>query len=127
MAVNDLFTAEMVKTTKVGDLVALQKELTRLQLEVDPRGGMKDTMTLAVGMLHRYATGIVHVDTGRLKNSLFWNVETMGNTITGWMATNVEYSVHEDRRGGSHQFMGRTYREEGPHVNDLFNVRITRR
>lgn len=124
MPSNDLFSVEMVKTANVGDLAALQKELTRLQHEVSSKGGLKDDVTLAVGMLHRYATGIVHVDTGRLKNSLFWNVTGQGNSIIGYMATNVAYSIHENRRGGQHAFMERTYREEGPHVNDIFRVMV---
>lgn len=124
MPSNDLFSVEMVKTANVGDLAALQKELARLAMESDPKDGLRHTMTLAVGMLHRYAAGIVHVDTGRLKNSIFWDVGSQGNSVIGYVATNVAYSIYEDRRGGQHAFFGRTYRDEGPHVNDIFRTRI---
>jgi hypothetical protein len=106
-------------------LEALQQELQRLLLEVDPQRGLRDTMTLAVGMLHRYGIGVVHVQTGRLKNSLFWDVQPGGTRVTGIMGTNVEYSIFEERRGGSHAFMDRTQRQEGPAVERLFNVRIS--
>lgn len=131
MPVNDLFLAGNVMDASTGDLARLQQELARLQFEVDPRGGMADTMTLALGQLHRYATGIVHVDTGRLKNSLFWETESRGNDLMGHVATNVAYAVHEHNRPGTkpghggHNFFARTVREEGPHVNDLFRARVT--
>ncbi|MFA6168298.1 MAG: hypothetical protein WC700_16875 [Gemmatimonadaceae bacterium] len=128
------FRAGIVDSASIRELEALQQELQRLLLEVDPQRGLRDTMTLAVGMLHRYAAGVVHVGVypkgsgrvgGRLKNSLFWDVQTGGASVTGVMGTNVEYSIFEERRGGSHAFMDRTEREEGPAVERLFNVRIS--
>lgn len=125
MPTNNLFDPEFVNAADIGDLEELQAELQRLLFEVSPQRGLRDTMRLAIGMLHRYATGIVHVDKGRLKNSIFWNLESpAGNDLIGHVATNVSYSIIEERRGGSHAFFARTVREEGPHVNDLFGVRI---
>jgi hypothetical protein len=134
MPVNDLFLAGNVMDATTGDLARLQQELARLQFEVDPRGGMGDTMTLALGQLHRYATGIVHVVTGRLKNSLFWEVESpRSNDLIGHVATNVAYAQAEHGRPGTkpnhggHDFFARTVREEGPAVNDLFRTRVVGR
>lgn len=121
---NSLFSIEFVDTAGISDLEEAQREIQRLQYEVDPRGGARTTLRLALGMLHRYAASIVHVDTGRLKNSLFWQEETSPNALVGYMATNVSYSIFEERRGGPHAFMARTFREEGPAVNDLFGVRV---
>lgn len=120
------FRAGIVDSASIRDLEALQEELQRLLMEVDPARGLRDTMTLAVGMLHRYAAGVVHVNTGRLKNSLFWDVTAAGGArVTGVMGTNVEYSIFENARGGSHAFMDRTEREEGRKVAELFGVRIS--
>lgn len=106
------------------ELEALQAELERLLHEVNPEGGLEDTMILAVGMLHRYAAGIVHVDTGRLKNSLHFQTQRLQRSVIGSMGTNLNYSIYENARGGSHAFMDRTVREEGRRVIDLFRERI---
>jgi phage gpG-like protein len=82
---------------------------------------MRNQLTLALLQLQRYALGIVHVDTGRLKNSIFTELESRGNDLLGYVATNVEYAPFEEFRGGGHAFFGRTVKEEGPHVaNSLF-------
>lgn len=108
-----------------GDLRALQEELDRLSYEVDPQRGLGESVTLAIGTIHRYGTGIVHVDTGRLKNSLFWDVSVSSRRASAIWGTNLDYSIFEERRGGSHALVDRTEREEGPAVARLFNVRIT--
>lgn len=83
--------------------------------------GLETATRLALAQLHRYATGIVHVQTGRLKNSLFWQIErTNRSQTTGIVATTVDYAAIEHDRGGSHAFFRRTVREEGPHVRSLF-------
>lgn len=110
---------------RFGDLNDLQEELDRLAYEVDPQRGLGETVTLAVGMIHRYGSSIVHVDTGRLKNSLFWDVTTSERSASAIWGTNVSYSIFEERRGGSHAFVDRTERQEGPAVARLFGVRIT--
>lgn len=125
MPTKNLFDADFVNNADLGDLEELQRELARLLAEVDPGGGLRETMQLAVGMLHRYAVGIVHVDTGRYKNSLFWDIENGAKSVIGHMGTNLQYSIYEERRGGSHATFDRTEREEGRKVEELFNVRIT--
>lgn len=124
MPIASLFDPHFVNRAGVDDLAALQQELGRLLYEVDPQGGLEETVTLVAGMLHRYSAGIVHVDTGRLKNSLFWNVEHRSGSVMGHVATNVEYAPAEEARGGTHAFFARTRREEGPRAEELFGVRI---
>jgi|GEM_PF-2648199 len=114
-----------VMSANVRELEALQQELQRLQYEVDPARGLAETVTLAVGMLHRYGAGIVHADTGRLKNSLFWDVQSSGRRASAIWGTNVTYSIYENARGGDHAFVDRTRNEEGPNVERLFHVRIS--
>jgi hypothetical protein len=118
------FSATFVNAASVRELEALQAELARLQLEVSPEG-QAATLTLAVGMLHRYGSGIVHVDSGRLKNSLFWDVQAGRQRSSALWGTNVQYSIYENARGGEHAFVDRTAREEGPAVERLFGVRIS--
>lgn len=119
--------AGIVDRSSIRELEALQQELARLLREVDPNQGLEESMTLALGMLHRFAAGIVHVDTGRLKNSLHWQTHNTQKSVFGSMGTNVSYSVFENARGGTHAFMDRTEREEGRNVADIFNVRIVGR
>lgn len=120
---SDLWRAGFADSASVHQLEELQRELQRLQQEVSPEG-MEATLTLAVGMLHRYGSGIVHVDTGRLKNSLFWRVQSGERRGSAVWGTNVQYSVYEEARGGDHAFVGRTARGEGPNVARIFGVRI---
>lgn len=65
---------------------------------------------------HRYTTMIVHVDTGRLKNSLWPRIQTRANEAYGTIGTNVVYAGAEHDRGGSHAFFARTVEEEGPAI-----------
>lgn len=122
---SQMFSGAVVNSASVRQLEALQQELARLAHEVDPQGGVRDTLTLAVGMLHRYGSAIVHVDTGRLKNSLFWDVTTNRLRSSAAWGTNVQYGIYENARGGDHAFVDRTAREEGPNVARLFGVRIS--
>lgn len=114
-----------VMSADVRELEALQRELQRLQMEVDPARGLGDTMTLAVGTLHRYGAGVVHTDLGRLKNSLFWDVQSSERRASAIWGTNVQYGIYENARGGDHAFVERTRNEEGPNVERLFHVRIS--
>ena len=119
--------ADAANNLDIVGLEELQEKLARVQEEIDPHGGLFDTMTLAIGMIHRFATGVVHVDTGRYKNSLFWHVDRAGGRgVTGTMGTNVSYSIYEEARGGSHATFERTRKEEGPNVERLFKVRVDR-
>lgn len=121
---SDLWRAGFADSASVHELEALQRELARLQQEVSP-AGVEATLTLAIGQLHRYGSAIVHVDTGRLKNSLFWKVNSGERRASALWGTNVAYSIFENARGGDHEFVGRTAREEGPHVARTFGVRIS--
>lgn len=121
MATNSLHNP---MTASVAGLAEAQAEVRRLALATSTGqgGGVRNSLLLALLQLQRYALGIVHVDTGRLKNSIFTDVEERGNDLTGHVATNVEYAPFEEGRGGGHAFFARTAREEGPNVvrNDIF-------
>lgn len=120
-SVNDIRNPISVSTA---GLAELQTEVQRLALAVStkPGGGLRNDLLLTLLQLQRYALGIVHVDTGRLKNSIFTEIEAHGNDLIGHVATNVAYAPFEERRGGSHAFFARTVRDEGPNVvNDLFS------
>lgn len=121
---SDLWRAGFADSASIHQLEELQRELQRLQQEVS-KEGMEATLTLAVGMLHRYGSSIVHVDTGRLKNSLFWRVQAGERRASAIWGTNVAYSIYEEARGGDHAFVDRTARSEGPHVERIFGVRIS--
>lgn len=117
---NNIFARGTVMEADVRGLREAQQGLQQLQANTSP-DGMRGRVQLAIGQLHRYASAIVHVLTGRLKNSLFMDIETAGNDVIGYVATNVNYAPIEDARGGDHAFFGRTVAEEGPRiVNDLF-------
>lgn len=123
---SDLWRAGFADSASIHQLEELQRELNRLQQEVSPEG-MEATLTLAVGMLHRYGSAVVHTDSGRLKNSLFWRVNASGRRGSAIWGTNVQYSIYEEARGGDHAFVGRTARSEGPAVERIFGVRISGR
>mgnify|MGYP001566626283 CR=1 FL=1 len=111
-------------TMSVEGLKAAQDELGRLTLAVATKsgGGLRNTLLLALLQMQRYALGIVHVKTGRLKNSIFTDLETAGNDLLGHVATNVEYAFFEESRGRDHAYFARTVKGEGPHVveNSIF-------
>lgn len=119
---NDLLKNPM--TVDVAGLAEAQAEVQRLALAVSTKrdGGLRNDLLAGLLQLQRYALGIVHVDTGRLKNSIFTDLEDSGDDLIGHVATNVEYAPHEENRGGDHAFFRRTAREEGPNVirNDIF-------
>jgi len=92
---------------------------------LQPDGAAGAAIQFSVLGLHRYMTTIVHVDTGRLKNSLFPQVDG----LTGMVITNVNYAPYEEARGGEHAFMTRTEDEQGKQIAEQalkeFNVKIT--
>lgn len=123
MPPNNIFARDNVMSADVRDLAEAQRGLKQLIQNVSANGDLEGHMVLALGQLHRYASSIVHVDTGRLKNSLFVDTERSRNDLIGYVATNVEYAPMEEGRGGSHAFFGRTVAEEGPRaVGNLFNI-----
>ena len=118
----------MTITVKVtGDKAELDRELSRVSAAVEPARGLEDSVTLAVGMLHRFMIGIVHVDTGRLKNSIHWDTRRARQSVIGAVGTNVEYAIYENARGSDHAFLDRTEREEGRRVAEIFHLSITGR
>ncbi|MFZ1755033.1 MAG: hypothetical protein WBO46_14970 [Caldilineaceae bacterium] len=112
---------------KIRGIPETQKTIRDMDDAVRGDRGMQRTLSLALLQLHRYATGIVHVDTGRLKNSLFWSLERSSAAgATGIVATNVSYALAEHSRGGGHAFFARTVREEGKHVNSMVAANMQR-
>ncbi len=121
-------------SVSVTGLREAQDRLTATQLAVSPSGGLRSLVTLATGMVHRYLlglgadhppigmTGVLPVQTGRLKNSLFWVVESKGNSLTGRVTSNVAYAPAVEARRG---FMARTVRDQRGPVNDLLSARIS--
>ena len=104
--------AELVKV-EVEGLKEAQDRLTRLAQRLGSGAGVEAIMARAMLRAHRYATMIVHVDTGRLKNSLFPRLSRAPNTIYAVVGTNVVYAPFEHARGGTHAFFQRTIDEEG--------------
>ncbi|MFZ2423495.1 MAG: hypothetical protein WA029_20360 [Anaerolineae bacterium] len=122
MPPNSIFSAGQVMAASVHGLREAQRELTRLSRSVSADDApMRGQMQLALLQMQRYALGITHVRTGRLKNSIFTAIEHEGNTLRGYVATNVNYAWYEERRGHEHAFFERTVREEGPAVNSLLD------
>lgn len=78
--------------------------------------GLEAIWAKATLRAHRYANMVVHVQTGRLKNSLFPRVQRRMNGIYGVIGTNVWYAPIEHDRGGSHSFFERTVTEDGPGI-----------
>lgn len=90
--------------------------------------GVEGAVAFATLRLHRHMTGIVHVDTGRLKNSLYPQVrrDPLSGETVGRIFTNVLYAPYEEARGGGHAFMDRTRREDGPAALEQLRARILR-
>ena len=101
---------------EIKGLEETQERMATLLQEISAGGGLEAIIAKATLRAHRYATMIVHVDTGRLKNSLFPRVSTRGNDVYGIVGTNVVYAPIEEGRGGEHAFFGRTVDEDGPAI-----------
>lgn len=118
----------------VKGLEEAQAENRRLMTVVatSPGGGLRNSMALALLQLQRYAIGITHAESGRLRNSIFVEMETKGNFLIGHVATNVAYAIQEEGRPGikaghgGHAFFSRTVKEEGPHINSIFDSAVRR-
>ena len=83
--------------------------------------GLEGTVAKATLRAHRYMSRVVHVDTGRLKNSFFPSVHTRGNSALGTVGTGVDYAEKEHGRGGEHAFAQRTIDEEGDNIRAMFD------
>lgn len=110
---------------EVRGLKEFQDRAAAVVQALQPDSNAGAAVQFAVLGLHRYMTTIVHVDTGRLKNSLFPQVDG----LTGAVITNVNYAPYEEERGGEHAFMERTDKEQGKQIADqtlkLFDTAIT--
>ncbi len=93
------------------NLKAIQQTMRATIQKLEPAGAQGAVAFATLG-LHRFMTAIVHVDTGRLKNSLFPEVAEQ----TGRIFTNVNYAPYEEARGGTHAFMSRTETEGAPRI-----------
>lgn len=95
----------------VKNLAKVQRAMRSAIQKLEP-AGTQGAVAFATLGLHRFMTAIVHVRTGRLKNSLFPEVtETQGRIFT-----NVNYAPYEEARGGEHAFMTRTEKEGAPGI-----------
>jgi hypothetical protein len=90
-----------------------QARMERLLEDLSAQGGLEAIVAKGTLRAHRYAVGITHVVTGRLKNSHFPRVQAAGNQVYGTIGTNVAYAMIEHNRGGTHAFYARTVREDG--------------
>lgn len=111
---NDLFAVRGVPEVTA--------ELERVGDSVMPTGRLSAFLNAVLLGMQRYAIGIVHVDTGRLKNSIFIHrpFRRLGQALRGRLSAPVEYASFENARGGDHAFFDRTVQHEAPRINDLF-------
>lgn len=101
---------------EIEGLKEVQDKMAQLLQEIGAGEGLDAIIARATLRAHRYASMVVHVDTGRLKNSLHPRVEGKGNNVYGVVGTNVAYAPFEHARGGDHAFFTRTAKEDGPGI-----------
>lgn len=106
----------MIEDAEIRGLQETQARLERLLEKIGAGPGLRSIIARAVLRAHRYTTMIVHVLSGRLKNSLFPRVTGQANQVYGVVGTNVAYAPYEHQRGGSHAFFDRTVKEDGPAI-----------
>lgn len=132
MPSNNPFSASEVMTVSVQGLREAQANLERINAELNPNG-MRSTLNLAAGMVHRYLMGlgqdtppiqqrgVLPVITGRLKNSFFWGVRVQAGEAVGFVQSNIAYGPRvNDRR----QFVERTVKDMEQPVLDLVGARV---
>ena len=112
--------ADDVMKLTISNLEDLQRELQKTLQEIKP-ASMKGTMTLYIGQLHRYASAIAPVLSGRYKNSLFFDVAVSAQKVIGTLYDNVIYALPVEKR---HKVFERTQSKEGPRAASLFGDRI---
>lgn len=123
--------ADPIIREELRNLARVQRAMRRAMEAMQPSGDAQAAVQFATLRLHRYMTSIVHVDTGRLKNSLFPKIDG----LRGMIFTNVNYAAYEENRPGGkpgkggHAFMRRTMSEDGPAATEttlrLFQTKIT--
>lgn len=122
MPPNNIFARGNVMSAEIDGLIEAQEAIDKIAKNVS-KEGMRGELEKVLDRLRKYARSVVHVDTSRLRNSIFTDIESGGNSLIGHVATNIEYSVFEEARGGDHAFFGRTVEDEGPRAaNDLFKI-----
>jgi hypothetical protein len=92
------------------NLKQVQNRMLRAARELEPGNAATEAIQFVTLGMHRYMTIIVHVRTGRLKNSLFPEIKG----TRGRIFTNVNYAPFEESRGGPHAFMERTAKQAYP-------------
>jgi len=108
-------------TMSVEGLKELQRQLTET-LPDQTGNALENAMRRAEGAVHRHAAGIVPVDTGRLKNSIFWDDPYWGgNTIFGEVGTNVEYAPDVE---ADQPYLLPALRNEERTINDIFAMEL---
>ncbi len=88
---------------------------------IKPQGAFGQAVKDVLTSLHRYAVTITHRDTGTLASSermVYSTTENRGMIYIDPGARNPRsgerpavYAIHEENRGGSHMFFGRTIEE----------------
>lgn len=127
MADNNPFSADNVMTVSVQGLREAQANLERINNGLKPES-LRAKLGMAAGMVHRHVMslgqdhpptkqkGVLPVWSGRLKGSIFWDVETIGGEVTARVASNLIYAgVAEDRHG----FMSQTKKDMTEPVLEL--------
>jgi hypothetical protein len=134
MPVNSAFSAGNVMTVSIEGLKEAQADLDRIAAGISGNG-LKAKLSLATGMVHRYLIGLGRVDyeigqpgvlpvkSGRLKNSMFWQVTGGGNNLLGRVTSNVAYAAKKEDMYG---FMAKTVKDQEGPVNDLLSAEISR-
>ncbi len=106
------------------NLKRVQTQMLRAARELQPGNAAGEAIQFVTLGMHRYMTIIVHVRIGRLKNSLFPEI----NGLRGRIFTNVIYAPYEEARGGTHAFMERTAKQAYPplakNALDRLGVRV---
>lgn len=90
-----------------------QARMERLLEEISAQGGLEAIIAKGTLRAHRYAVGVTHFISGRLRNSHFPQVTATANQVYGTVGTNVAYAMIEHNRGGDHAFYERTVNEDG--------------
>lgn len=135
MPPNSVFESGAVMYVKVTGLEDAQRYLRTVADGIDPSKNMHNLMASAAIHVHRYLMslaverppfgdrGVLPVITGRLKNSIYWEVRHRPNELTGIVASNVDYGPSVEQRRG---FMDKAAADEDKPVNDLFAAYINR-
>ena len=104
---------------EIKGLAETQARMERLLEEISAQGGLEAIVAKGTLRAHRYAVGITHVISGRLKNSHFPQVTATANQVYGTIGTNVAYAMIEHNRGGDHAFYERTVSEDGAGITAM--------